>query len=140
MTQEAAFPESVYPSVSEQVENEIMRELAQEMAEEVFDEIEATFPGYLLSPAVEIPPRQRLERYFLRLVEAYPQDEGGRLNELFMLLDAGYLDKLKAGAYPPPLARPWVQLVRIPRLFRYLQRDFRQAYLTYAKQEDDGPV
>lgn len=129
-----AFPLTVYPSISEEVENQLMVELAQEFADEIFSELEETFPGYILSPSVELPPRERLERYLLRLLEAYPQDEMGRMAELYMVLDTDYVDKFKQGLYPPPLALPWRSLVRVPRVFKFMQQDLRRVYLAYAKK------
>lgn len=126
---------TITPQLSAEVENEILRELAKEMSEEVFANLEAAFPRYIISPAVELPPRDRLERYLMRILEAYPADEVGRMNELANLLNPEYVDLYKQGLVAPPLSRPWNTLIHIPKVFEDIQRDLRSCYRAWAQKE-----
>lgn len=126
------MPTEIVPTVSEEVESQILHELAQEMADELFDEIDAAFPNYVISPAVQLPPRERLQAYLMRIVEAYPTDANARLVELNNMLNPEYIDLYKQGLVPPPLSMPWSVLVHVPRIFKDIQRDFRSAYKAWA--------
>lgn len=116
--------------VDEDVDNQILKELASELAEEIYAEIDEAFPGYEMSPMLSLPPRERYQKYLLRIFEAYPNDEMARLYELNNLLNPDYMDLIKAGVLPPPLSLPWVVLVRVPKVFREVQRDLREVYKT----------
>lgn len=135
MTMQSPFPDSLLPNVSDEDENEILKEIAKEFAEDVYAEIEAAFPRYVLSPSVELPPRERLEKYLMRILEAYPQDEMGRMMELNNLLNSDFVDLYKQGLVPPPLSMPWRVLIHVPRIFKDIQKDLRNCYRTWAQRE-----
>lgn len=130
----APLPDNIAVSVPEEVETQILHELGQEMAEEIYREIDDAFPNYVISPAVQLPPRERLQKYLLRIVEAYPADETARLVELNNLLNPDFIDMYKAGVVPAPLSMPWAVVVHVPKIFKRLQTDFRQAYKAWAQK------
>lgn len=137
----APLPEGlIVPDVDEEVESEILVEIAREWAEEIYAEIDDTFPNYVVSPAVQPPPRERFQKYMLKIVEAYPNDQVGRMRELYMLLDPDYVDAYKLGLVPPPLSRPWALLIKMPRVFKDIQRDLRTCYRTWAQREMQAQV
>ena len=135
-----ALPATLFVSVDEDEENDIIRELADEFAQEIYEELEDAFPRYVVSPAVWQKNRQRLTKYLMLIVEAYPQDAQSRLLELEMLLDTNYLDAYKMEIVPPPLSRPWNVLIMMPKIFRYFQSDLRDLYRTFMQaQVEQGP-
>lgn len=134
MTMQQPFPDTLLPNVPEDVENEILKEIAQEWADEVYDEINDAYPGYVLSPSVELPPRERFVKYMQRIFEAYPNDEMSRQMELGLLLNVDYVDLYKQGLVPPPLSMPWAILIHVPRIFKDIQRDLRKCYLRWSKE------
>lgn len=128
-------PMGFIPMVDEDVDNALLKELAGEIAEEIYAEIEEAFPDYEMSPMLHLPPQQRFAKYMLRLVEAYPYDEEARLFELNNLLNPDYIDLIKTGVLPPPLSKPWVLLIHIPKVFRKVQSDLRQVYRVQTQRQ-----
>lgn len=131
------FP-AIVPGVDTGTANRNVREVAEEMAELLSpDNIKAAFPGYIVSPAVALPPRERFERYMLALVQAYPLDEAGRMQEMAYLLDPDYINLIQQALVPLPLSLPWSVLARFPRIFKDIQRDLQSTYKGAVANDSD---
>ena len=118
--------------VPPEVENQNIKDIAIEFAHpkdgRLMKDILAAFPDFVISPAVKLPPRERLMIYMQKLGEAYPTDEYARTMELAWLLNQDYLALIREGVAPPPISRPWAKLVVLPPVFEEVQRLFRQDY------------
>lgn len=134
MTNATLPAELIVPDVDEKTHNENLIAVAREEAES-FQRLSDVFPGLVVSPGIATPPRVRLQRFMTLLMQAYPDDPAGRMRELQWLLRPDYLDYLKEGLAPPPLARPWSQLLPIRFLFREVQTTLRHDFASFAKQE-----
>lgn len=128
-------PRQIVPDVSEEVENQIIAEVAQEFADELKADIKAAYPDYVIAPAIKLPNRERLQRYMYFIWQAYPEDPLGRQEELAFLLNKDYLELIKGGYAPPPLSRPWAQLVGISFVFRDLQADLRELMSNFMRSD-----
>ena len=102
-------------------ENEVLMELAEEIADEFMDEIEDAYPGMMVSPAIKLPARERLQQ-FLMITE--PED-------FPMLQDPDAIEKIRAGAYQPPASEHWALLVAVPKYFNAERKDFLSLYEKY---------
>ena len=118
-----ALYELITPVVDEAEENVILRESLGELRDELYREMEDAFPNLLVSPGTDATGEQRLRNYMLKIVAAYPEDEQGRLTELYQLLDPDYLRAYKLGLLPAPLAHPWSVFIKVPWLFAKVQTD-----------------
>ncbi len=96
------------------IENEIMEETAERIKNEVWDDIENAFPDFRLPTSKQATAKARLDMYTKSISEAdYP-----------LLRDRDYMKKYMKGLYPP-LQSPFLQdLMTIPPVFEYVQRDF----------------
>ena len=132
MTNAAApLPRGV-TDVKPEVENQNIKDIAIEFAHpkdgRLMKDILAAFPDFVISPAVHLPPRERLMIYMQKLVEAYPTDEYGRMMELAWLLNPEYLDLIREGVAMPPMASPWAKLIVLPPVFLAVQKLFIADY------------
>ena len=104
------------------------------MHEENQRRIEQMFPKLLIAPGIDAGAEVRLSRYMMKIMEAYPDDEQGRINELYALLDPDYLKAIKLGLLPPPMARPWSVIIKLPWLFVNRQQDLRALYRRFVRE------
>jgi hypothetical protein len=132
-----ALPALLYVSVPEEMENELLLEIAQEFNEEIFAEMEDAFPNYVVSPGVWPKSEARLQRYLLRIYECYPNDPVAREAELYSLLDTMLVDAVKMGLVPPPMSRPWNFLIKMPKVFKHFQADFRDLWYRYMRRHPE---
>ena len=101
-------------SLPADVENEIMFDVADQIEREIWADIETAFPEFHMPLALQPTREQRLASY-TNVTDPvdYP-----------FLRDPQYLKKLKDGVYPPLRSPFWADMVDMPPVFRYVQRDF----------------
>ena len=103
----------VFP-LSADTENEIMFDVADQINEELWDDIEATFPDFHMPLAIQ-PSREALLASYTSVTDPidYP-----------FLRDRQYLKKVKDGVYPELVSPFWRDLVDMPPVFEFVQREF----------------
>lgn len=129
----------ITPRVDEATENRILLDVSERLVKEMYEELEHTFREGFLAPGIRPSDERRLTNYLLKIAQAYPEDEQGRLTELSMMLDPDYVKAYKLGLVPPPLSHPWTVFIRVPWLFTKTQQDFRALYLRYARKTEGQP-
>ena len=132
-----ALYEAIIPVVTEEQKVEIWRGVAARMAEENQRRLKELFPRLLIAPGIMPSDSGRLAKYMLKLMEAYPDDEQARTDELYALLDPNYLKAIKLGLLPPPQSRPWSVIIKVPWLFLNRQQDLRALYRRYIRANED---
>lgn len=95
-------------------ENDIMFDVAERIKKEIWADIENAIPEFRLPIAVQPSRERRLELY---TNTTDPID-------FPFLRDRQYLKKLKDGVYPPLVSPFWLDLVDMPPVFEWVQRDF----------------
>ncbi len=96
------------------VENEIMEEQVERIQGEVWDDIEAAFPEFRL-PTNKQPTREK------RLAFLTAQTDEA---DYAFLKDPQYLKKYRAKQLPMLVSPFWADLMAMPPVFTYIQRDF----------------
>lgn len=134
-----ALYEVITPMVDEATKVQIWRDVAAQMAEENERRLKELFPKLLVAPGIDAGSEVRLSRYMMKLMDAYPDDEVARMDELYALLDPDYLKAIKLGLLPPPLSRPWSVIIKIPWLFENRQRDLHNLYRRFVRGMDTNP-
>ena len=96
------------------VENEIMEETAERIKNEVWADIEKAFPEFRLPTSKQATAQKRLDYYTAQIAEVdYP-----------LFRDPQYLKKYKAGVYPILQSPFLLDLMTIPPVFLFVQKDF----------------
>ena len=113
----AAIPQSALDSivVSPEDAEEDMREVAKEYAEQLEEALkDALKEGALIFGKAK--PKARMDYYMASTV----------LEDLRLILDPGYMDKLKGRQVPPPVSPMWLGLAALPDfVFDYFAKDWR---------------
>ncbi len=103
-----------------------MLDTAERINKEVWEDIETTFPEFRLPTSQQASRDARLAFYTNGRVDpATGQTYGGTdpIDYPF-LRDRQYLKKLKDGVYPALRSPFWLDLVNMPPVFTFVQRDF----------------
>ncbi len=141
-----------------EVANQNIMDVATEFNDRLMADIEASFPDFVISPAIKLTPKERVEKFMLLIAIAYPSPEYMQMmanglvppldklkyedivklaplfnaeasrQELGWLLNPDYIDLIKAGVAPPPMSRPWSKLLLIPPAFKAIQKIFIRDY------------
>lgn len=108
-------------------ENEIMFQVAERIKQEIWADIEIAIPEFRLPLAIQPSRERRLEKY---TAATDPID-------FAFLRDPQYLKKHQDGLYPPLVSLFWLDLMDMPPVFEYIQRDFMRL-TKFIEDADDG--
>lgn len=126
-------PPEFVPIVDEAEDNRILISLLESWLdpksdENIWREMERAWENYVVSPIVWPESGERLQKYLMQIVMAYPDDAYARQAEVYALLDDNYFDLVRAGAIPRSLVPFWATLSLIPKVGETFRRDFSRLY------------
>ena len=112
-------------NLSEEEKREILLDVVSKGVKRFWEKVKE-FYDHSFAPGVHLKPAKARRRFLELLAEGNQGDIEAAAVEFDYLMRLDYLDLIRAGQAPPPVSRPWAQLLAAPEIFRWAQQDFRE--------------
>ena len=119
----------IVPHLSEEEWKQAALAAVQAEVDAMYRELDA-----FLDNLDKLPPRKMRERFLLHLITDHQGDIEAASVEYDWLMRRDYVNAVKAGKAPPPVARPWATLILMPHIFYRVQATFRQVMTQYERE------